>query len=289
VRQRSISSISVVLVGILPALLGGPVFALFTAAAVVIAFDEVRAIGRRLSGGRAPTGYVVVAAAAFLGWAAPGERAVLLIAVAAVGLPLVRAVFTPVLPGRAAEWAFATAGTLYLAVPAYAMTSLRGTDGANVATWLTTLADALAFGWESTPRGLGWVLMTLLIAWLSDTMAYLVGRAFGRHKLIPRISPNKTVEGAVGGVVGAAVTAAVCVSLFGLGIPPLIGFIAGLAIGSIGIVGDLGESLLKREAGVKDSGTLIPGHGGMLDRIDALLFIVTVVWLLQPILDGLST
>jgi phosphatidate cytidylyltransferase len=169
------------------------------------------------------------------------------------------------------------------------MTSLRGIDGANVATWLTTLADALAFGWASTPRGLGWVLMTLLIAWLSDTMAYLVGRAFGRHKLIARISPNKTVEGAIGGVVGAAVTAAVCVSLFGLGIPPLVGFIAGLAVGSIGIVGDLGESLLKREAGAKDSGTLIPGHGGMLDRIDALLFIVTVVWLLEPVLDGLST
>lgn len=269
--------------------MGGPVFAIFTAAAFVIAFDEVRAISRRLSGGRAPTGYIVVALAALLGWLAPGERAVSLIALAAVGLPLVRAVFAPVLPGRAAEWAFATAGTLYLAVPAYAMTSLRGIDGEHASSWLTTLADALAFGWEPSPQGLGWVLMTLLIAWLSDTMAYLVGRAFGRRKLIPRISPNKTVEGAIGGVVGAALTTAICGAAFGLGIPPVIGFIVGLAVGSIGIVGDLGESLLKREAGVKDSGTLIPGHGGMLDRIDALLFIITVVWLLEPVLDAISS
>jgi len=287
VRQRSISSISVVLIGSLPALLGGPVFALVTAAAVVIAFDEVRAIGRRLSGGQAPTGYVVAAAAALLGWAAAGERAVSLIAIAAVGLPLVRAVFAPVLPGRAAEWAFATAGTLYLAIPAYAMTSLRSIDG-DAAGWLMTVADAVAFGWDPSPRGLGWVLMALLIAWLSDTMAYLVGRTFGRHKLLPRISPNKTVEGAIGGAVGAAITAGVCVLIFGLEISPLIGVVLGFVVGSIGIIGDLGESLLKREAGVKDSGTLIPGHGGMLDRIDALLFIVTVVWLIEPILHDLA-
>lgn len=286
-RQRSISSISVVLIGSLPALLGGPVFALVTAAAVVIAFDEVRAIGRRLSGGQAPTGYVVAAAAALLGWAAAGERAVSLIAIAAVGLPLVRAVFAPVLPGRAAEWAFATAGTLYLAIPAYAMTSLRSIDG-DAAGWLMTVADAVAFGWDPSPRGLGWVLMALLIAWLSDTMAYLVGRTFGRHKLLPRISPNKTVEGAIGGAVGAAITAGVCVLIFGLEISPLIGVVLGFVVGSIGIIGDLGESLLKREAGVKDSGTLIPGHGGMLDRIDALLFIVTVVWLIEPILHDLA-
>lgn len=286
-RQRSISSISVVLIGILPALLGGPVFALFIAAAAVIAFDEVRAVGRRLSGGRAPTGYVVVAAAALLGWAAAGERAVSFIAIAAVGLPLVRAVFAPVLPGRAAEWAFATAGTLYIAIPAYAMTSLRSIDG-DAAEWLMSVADAVAFGWDPSPRGLGWVLMTLLIAWLSDTMAYLVGRTFGRHKLLPRISPNKTVEGAIGGAVGAAITAGVCVLVFGLAISPLIGIIVGFVVGSIGIIGDLGESLLKREAGVKDSGTLIPGHGGMLDRIDALLFIVTVVWLIEPILHDLA-
>jgi phosphatidate cytidylyltransferase len=287
VRQRSISSISVVLIGILPALLGGPVFALFTAAAAVIAFDEVRAIGRRLSGGRAPTGYVVVAAAAILGWAAAGERAVALIAIAAVGLPLVRAVFAPVLPGRAAEWAFATAGTLYLAIPAYAMTNLRTVDG-DAADWLMTVADALAFGWEPSPRGLGLVLMTLLIAWLSDTMAYLVGRTFGRHKLLPRISPNKTVEGAIGGAVGAAITGGTCVVIFGLAISPLIGVVVGFVAGGIGIIGDLGESLLKREAGVKDSGTLIPGHGGMLDRIDALLFIVTFIWLIEPILHELA-
>lgn len=265
--------------------MGGPVFAIAIAAAAVIAFDEVRALARRLSGGQAPTGYVVVAAASPLGWLADGDRVVSLLAIAAVGLPLVRAVFVPVLAGRAAEWAFATAGTLYIAVPAYAFADLRGIDG-EAAGWLRRMAEASAFGWEPSPRGLGWVLMTLLIAWISDTLAYVVGRMFGRRKLIPRISPNKTVEGAVGGATGAALTAAICVSGFGLGISPLVGFGLGLVVGSIGIIGDLGESLLKREAGVKDSGTLIPGHGGMLDRIDALIFIVTLLWLLEPLLDG---
>ena len=284
-RQRSISSISVVLIAVVPALMGGPVFAIFVAATAVIAFDEVRALARRLSGGRAPTGYVVVASASLLGWLADGDRAVSLLAIAAVGLPLVRAVFVPVMAGRAAEWAFATAGTLYIAVPVYAFADLRGLDG-DAAGWLQKVAEACAFGWDPSPRGLGWVLLTLLIAWVSDTLAYLVGRMFGRRKLIPRISPNKTVEGAVGGVTGAALTAAICVGGLGLGISPLVGFGLGLVLGSIGIIGDLGESLLKREAGVKDSGTLIPGHGGMLDRIDALIFVVTLLWLLEPLLDG---
>ncbi len=284
-RQRSISSISVVLIAVAPVLMGGPVFAIFIAAAAVIAFDEVRALARHLSGGRAPTGYVVVASASLLGWLADGDRAVSLLAIAAVGLPLVRAVFVPVMAGRAAEWAFATAGTLYIAVPAYAFADLRGIDG-DAAGWLREVAEVFAFGWDPSPRGLGWVLLTLLIAWVSDTLAYVVGRMFGRRKLIPRISPNKTVEGAVGGVTGAALTAAICVNGFGLGISPLVGLGLGLVIGSIGIIGDLGESLLKREAGVKDSGTLIPGHGGMLDRIDALIFIVTLLWLLEPFLDG---
>lgn len=287
-RQRSISSISVVLLGVLPALLGGPIFTVFIMLTFTIAYHEFAAITHRLGGGRSPVGFVVVPLAAALGWLAPGERTAALIAIAAVTLPLIWAVFVPVLAGRAVEWAFASAGTLYLALPAYAFTSLRGVDGPEVATWLSTVAEWVSFGWGPSPRGLGWVLLTLLIAWVSDTMAFLVGRTVGRRKLIPRISPNKTIEGALGGVVGAALIGAIGVAIFRLGISPLVGAVVGFVLGVVGTIGDLGESLLKREAGVKDSGTLIPGHGGLLDRTDALLFIVTTVWLVEPVVERLS-
>ncbi len=281
-RQRSISSISVVLVGLVPVLLGGPVFAAFTAVMLLLAWHEYVAISHRLGGGQASTGFIVIALAPLLGWIAPGEQSLALIAATAVGLPLFRAICVPVLPGRAAEWAFASAGTLYMALPAYAFTSLRGIESGNVAGWLPNMAGGLALGWNPAPVGLGWVLFALLIAWMSDTMAFLVGRTIGRHKLVPRISPNKTVEGAIGGAAGAALTGAIGVSLLGLGVDPLVGALLGCSVGILGIVGDLGESLLKREAGIKDSGTLIPGHGGLLDRIDSLLFIITAIWLLVP-------
>jgi phosphatidate cytidylyltransferase len=117
----------------------------------------------------------------------------------------------------------------------------------------------------------------------------LVGRIVGRRPLIPRVSPNKTVEGAVGGLVGAALTGALAVRLFGLDLPVGVGLSLGAVIGVVGQLGDLAESLLKRQAGVKDSGNLIPGHGGMLDRIDALLFSFALGWPLAGIVDRVTT
>ena len=119
-------------------------------------------------------------------------------------------------------------------------------------------------------------------------MAYLVGRAVGRRPLIPRISPKRTVEGAVGGLAGSASTGALCVALFGLGISPVIGFVLGALLGVIGQLGDQVESLLKRQASVKDSGSLIPGHGGMLDRIDALLFTLPAGWITATLVDRIT-
>lgn len=128
----------------------------------------------------------------------------------------------------------------------------------------------------SGPEGL-FLLMLTIVA--SDTAQYYTGRAFGRRRLAPRVSPKKTVEGAIGGFVfGAALMA-------GLGawwLPqlPIAGrLVLGLAVVALGIVGDLFESMLKRSAGVKDSSSLIPGHGGILDRIDALLFAAPVYYL----------
>jgi phosphatidate cytidylyltransferase len=129
---------------------------------------------------------------------------------------------------------------------------------------------AFMVGLRMEPRGRAIVFFVVLVIWASDTAAYYLGRAFGRHLLCPRISPKKTVEGAIAGVLAAAAAAEACRSTF----YPELGAAAaaiGAALGGIGILGDLGESMLKRGAGVKDTAALLPGHGGVLDRIDSLL------------------
>jgi phosphatidate cytidylyltransferase len=122
------------------------------------------------------------------------------------------------------------------------------------------------------PQGFWWVFLALTVTWANDTGAYFAGRGFGRHKLYPRISPSKTWEGALGGslasVVGACIVQQLCLHNLPLAGAVLIG--AGAAV--LGPAGDLSESMLKRAFGAKDSGRLLPGHGGLLDRIDALLF-----------------
>jgi phosphatidate cytidylyltransferase len=122
------------------------------------------------------------------------------------------------------------------------------------------------------PEGWRWVLFTVYTAMGSDTGAYFAGRAFGQRKLLPAVSPSKTVEGAIGGLAGAVVIALACRLVFfpmsSLGETVRIA----LAIAVLAEVGDLCESALKRAFGAKDSGWIIPGHGGILDRLDSLLF-----------------
>lgn len=111
-----------------------------------------------------------------------------------------------------------------------------------------------------------------------DTMAYFTGFAFGRHRFFPKISPSKTVEGAIGGLAGAVIVGvAAGIPAVGLAAPVAVGF--GLLTAAAAQAGDLAESALKRRAGVKDSGRLIPGHGGLLDRLDSLLLVGPVAWL----------
>jgi phosphatidate cytidylyltransferase len=121
------------------------------------------------------------------------------------------------------------------------------------------------------PRGELWVLLGVLSVSVGDTFAYVAGRAFGKRKLAPVLSPNKTVEGALGGLLGSVACAALFAQAFLPAIPAWYATASGLAVGVTGQAGDLFESLLKRAAGVKDSGTLFPGHGGVLDRADAIL------------------
>jgi len=121
--------------------------------------------------------------------------------------------------------------------------------------------------------GFGWVILVFVVTWANDTLAFFAGRAFGRHKLFERISPKKTWEGFAGGAVGSVAGAFAVKALFLQAVPAwaCLAMAAGGAV--LGPAGDLAESLIKRGAGVKDSGRLIPGHGGLLDRIDALLFV----------------
>jgi phosphatidate cytidylyltransferase len=109
-------------------------------------------------------------------------------------------------------------------------------------------------------------------------MAYITGRLIGRHKMSPVISPNKTIEGAAGGIIFGAV-AAIVLNLYlelGMGLASVV--ILSVVIGVVAIIGDLAESVIKRGAGVKDSGSIIPGHGGVLDRIDSIIFTVPVLY-----------
>jgi phosphatidate cytidylyltransferase len=149
-------------------------------------------------------------------------------------------------------------------------------------------ANALVTGnWA----GFSLVAFPLAVTWINDTFAYFGGRKFGKHKLIPRVSPGKTREGTIAGLIGSVLTAV----LYGyfvfdqwLGLPfnPLWGVVGGVLISIGAVVGDLAESLIKREAGVKDSGTLLPGHGGVLDRFDALYFTLPIAyWFLYFVLQ----
>jgi phosphatidate cytidylyltransferase len=129
------------------------------------------------------------------------------------------------------------------------------------------------------PRGEHWVLLGILAVAAGDTMAYFTGKAVGRRKLAPAISPGKTVEGAVGGLLGSVVVAVLYAHGFLPGVPAGYVAAAGAAVGIFGQAGDLFESLVKRAAGVKDSGTMLPGHGGILDRADGILAAGPVLYL----------
>ena len=139
------------------------------------------------------------------------------------------------------------------------------------------------------PGGKYTVWLIFICSWGSDTFAYCAGMLLGKHKMSPKLSPKKSVEGAVGGVLGAALLGAVYALVFGTKIAPgsmLPGRLALIcAAGALlSMVGDLAASAIKREHGIKDYGRLIPGHGGILDRFDSVIFVSPVIWILATIL-----
>lgn len=180
-----------------------------------------------------------------------------------VAVPMVGPVFTLARLGKIETAALRACalgfGPLFVVVPLTILALMR-----------RTLGDA----------GPGVVFLCLGLAWFADTSAYFAGRLFGRRKLYEEVSPKKTVEGAVGGLLGSVVWALLASFWFLRGVLP-VSHAVPLAIvaGVLGQAGDLAESLLKRSTGIKDSGGVVPGHGGVLDCVDALLLTTVVVFL----------
>lgn len=161
----------------------------------------------------------------------------------------------------------------------------RGRDQAGT-DFAVTLAGIFYIGWfgayfislRNLPEGKWWILVVLPAVWLADTGAYFIGKRFGRHLLSPRLSPKKTWEGYLGGILVGVLLTALFAALWRLGAGPTSaitagrGALIGLVMGVFPTLGDLGESMIKRQMGMKDSGNLLPGHGGAFDRIDSWLW-----------------
>lgn len=198
---------------------------------------------------------------------------------------------------------FGLGATVLISLPAFFLR--RKLDGALV-DWALTLAIALYLGWSIScflllrgsepgtlqfspnfvmhlPRGIWWMLTMVLGVWGFDSAAFFTGRYFGRHKLAPQISPGKTWEGVCGGFV-LSIVAALLFTIIPLGVPWYLAVVLGILIGVTAVLGDLSESLLKRQTNVKDSGQIMPGHGGLLDRVDSLLFAAIIVFMFAQLL-----
>ncbi|MFH8475333.1 phosphatidate cytidylyltransferase [Streptomyces sp. NPDC018000] len=192
---------------------------------------------------------------------------------------------------RGAEGAWAAMALTALAVLVWRMTEppegyLRDvTAGVFAAFYVPFLATFVAM-LLTADDGPQRVLTFLLLTVVSDTGAYAVGWRFGKHKLAPRISPGKTREGLFGAVAFAMVAGALCMQFLIDGGSWWQGLLLGLAVAASATLGDLGESMIKRDLGIKDMGTLLPGHGGIMDRLDSLLPTAPVVWLLLVLFVG---
>ncbi|MFO1046434.1 MAG: phosphatidate cytidylyltransferase [Geminicoccaceae bacterium] len=242
-RQRIASSIVLAAIAVSASVVGGWPFVLLVLAAVAVMAVEWAKLATSAEGWRqlaatlavAPLAAVIALA---LGYSGAAPVVLVLGSVAAALAAWLRHWCEPL---RAAG------GVLYVGVPALALVWLRGSSA-----------------------GLQHLLWLLIVIAATDTCAYLVGRTLGGPRLAPRISPGKTWSGLLGGVAGAGLLGAVASHALGAGVMFAAAVGAGLAV--VGQLGDLFESALKRRAGVKDSGRLIPGHGGLLDRIDGLVF-----------------
>jgi len=171
-------------------------------------------------------------------------------------------------------WLLIGLGRLALTYP---KTSLSETSFNILAVLYSVVLLSHLYLLRQIPNGIVWTFLTISLVWATDTGAYLIGKQFGSHLLAPQVSPNKTVEGSLGGLLFSIVVALVFWRISG-GATWITYIILAVIIGISAQIGDLFESALKRSAGVKDSGKLIPGHGGILDRFDSLIFALPLVY-----------
>jgi len=267
-QQRALSAAVLVPLLLVVIALGGPVLAVAVAIVTLIAAVELFALLK--AAGNAPflalgtALALVVVFDAVLPQVLEGSGLLL----GAIGIVLVAVASFAKLEPRdgLGAWMTTVFGAFYVSLLAFVLRLGHAAPGVPSGSALAAL------GAER-----GWILLLIFAVWSFDTGAYLVGRRFGRTTFLTHISPSKTVEGVVGGV--AAATIVVGLMLWGLGQNPLHAIALGPLAGLAAQAGDLAESLIKRAAGAKDSGTLIPGHGGMLDRVDSFLFAAPVVTL----------
>jgi phosphatidate cytidylyltransferase len=270
-KNRNLAVRIATAVVLLPAVLwllwqGGWAFALLVSAAAALCAVELNLMPQDAGPPPNPGGVVASAGAAFLlpllavgpvgMLSAPGVLSALVVIAFADAL-----LFEPEVSRAPLRVGLAVLGAVYPGLLMSALVRLRQLD-----------------------RGVGWIVLCLTVTWLNDTGAYFTGRAFGRHKLYPRISPSKTWEGAAGGLLASVAGALAVKHLFLSDLPVWAAAVVGVGGGILGPLGDLSESMIKRAFGRKDSSRLLPGHGGILDRIDALLFNAPFVWLCARLL-----
>lgn len=254
--------------------LGEPWLALLVSVVAAVSLEELyrlfSVVGHRPVRWAGYAGAALILLAAALRPSAAGLGGA---AAAAIALTLVGQLARRDHGGALTDWALTLSGTLYVAWTMAHLILLRDLSEPDFSPPFWQALGAPPLG-----AGAWWILSAFLMVWLCDTAAYFVGARWGRHKMSPYVSPKKSWEGAVAGFLTSVGVAVALVPL--LGLPLSYGWAAllGALVGIVGQVGDLAESLLKRQVGVKDSGKIIPGHGGMLDRVDSLLFAVPAVY-----------
>ncbi len=282
-QQRAISSVFIVLLTLGPAIFGRSIFSVLVALIFSLIVNEfetmLRQAGHRpLRGFGYPVLLALMGAVVFQLW----ERWAAALITGVVIVPFILIMFREDHRGALTDWALTVVSALYIALPAVHFILLRDLRG-PLNNFINQI-DATG-GWQApaglpTAVGLGWYLLAQLVTWLTDVGAYVCGRRWGRRKLAPRISPGKSVEGMIGGLTLGGLTALLCDQAFGLPISPALALVIGVGLSGLGQLGDLAESLIKRQAGVKDSSTIIPGHGGVFDRLDSLLIVATATYYL---------